>query len=262
MTGDGVNDILALREADCAISVASGSDAARNVSHLVLLDNNFNSLPKVVYEGRRVINNVKSSSSLFLMKTLFTLFMSIITLALFEEYPFRLPHMIMTEVLVIGLPAFFLSFQPNSSRVDDTFIRDVIGKALPGAILMFISVIILEILEHILLFKVTPRMYSPEIFTALKVYSFTLAGTINLLLTCRPFNKFRATLFISCFVTILGVMIYLMFCGWGVDLIPIVPYDNYWHLLIIFSIFTIQIPLAILLHFATKSYKPKKKNKK
>ena len=261
MTGDGVNDILALREADCAISVASGSDAARSVSHLVLLDNNFNSLPKVVHEGRRVINNVKASASLFLMKTLFTLLMSIITLALFDKYPFRLPHMIMIEMLVIGMPAFFLSFQPNTTRVDDKFIRDVMGKALPGAILMFISVIIIEILEHFLLYKVKPPIYNLEIYTALKVFSFTLAGAINLFLTCRPFTKYRAVLFSVSFTILLAAMTFLAFNGLGEELVPILPNDTYWHLLIIFAIFTIQIPIAILLHFATKSYKLINKDK-
>ena len=99
MTGDGVNDILALKEADCAVSVAAGSDAAKNVSHLVLLDNNFNSMPKVVHEGRRVINNVQNSASLFFMKTLFTMLMGIITLCLpyMATYPFLPSQMIILE---------------------------------------------------------------------------------------------------------------------------------------------------------------------
>ncbi|MBQ8427046.1 MAG: HAD-IC family P-type ATPase, partial [Clostridia bacterium] len=103
MTGDGVNDILALKEADCAVSVASGSDSARNVSHLVLMDNNFNSMPNVVYEGRRVINNVQCSASLFLMKTIFTMLMGIITLCLpyMKTYPFVASQMIILEVFVI-----------------------------------------------------------------------------------------------------------------------------------------------------------------
>ncbi len=112
MTGDGVNDILALKEADCAISVAAGSDAARNVSHLVLLDNNFNSMPKVVFEGRRVINNVQSSSSLFLMKTLFTMLWGIITLCLpyMETYPYKLSNMIMFEIFIIHRYLFLRAF--------------------------------------------------------------------------------------------------------------------------------------------------------
>jgi cation-transporting ATPase E len=111
MTGDGVNDILALRESDCAISVSKGSEAAKKVSHLILTDDNFNSLPKVVYEGRRVINNVQQSASLFLMKTIFTMFVATISLLIpyMTTYPFVASQMYPLEFLIIGMPAFFLS---------------------------------------------------------------------------------------------------------------------------------------------------------
>ena len=153
MTGDGVNDILALKESDCAISVASGSEAARNVSHLILTDNNFNSLPKVVYEGRRVINNVQSSASLFLMKTLFTMLVGIITLCLpyMHTYPFVASQMNPLEFFVIGLPAFFLSLQPNDSRVEGRFISHVIKKSVPSALLMVISCVLVMCAEKLLL---------------------------------------------------------------------------------------------------------------
>lgn len=248
MTGDGVNDILALKESDCAITVAEGSDAARNVSHIVLLDNNFNSMPEVVYEGRRVINNVQSSASLFLMKTFFTLFMGLITLFLFKEYPFRLPHMIMIEMLVIGMPAFCLSFQPNDSRVSGKFINHVISKSFPGAILMLLSVAIILVFEKYLPFC------SEETFTAISVYSFTLAGTINLFITCRPLNKFRTFLFIGCLIIILSVMTFFMFMGFGNDLTPIIPAENYYHLLLLFGIFIIELPIAMGLHRLFKNF--------
>ena len=102
MTGDGVNDILALKEADCAISVASGSEAARNVSNLVLMDNNFNSMPKIVAEGRRVINNIKNSSSLYLMKTLFTAILAFICICMGEPYLFMPQNMLLLETAIIG----------------------------------------------------------------------------------------------------------------------------------------------------------------
>ena len=245
MTGDGVNDILALKEADCAISVASGSDAARNVSHLVLMDNNFNSMPKVVCEGRRVINNVQCSASLFLMKTIFTMFMAIVSLCLpyMANYPFKLPHMIMLEMLVIGLPAFFLSFQPNDSRVEGKFISYVIGKALPGASLMLLSVLIVEI------FKVHIGGFDNNIYTTMSVYALTCAGFVSLYTTCYPLNKYRALLFFVCLFVVVIVIIFSIIFGFKtLELSQMIPMKVYWHHhLIVICIILLNIPLSSLL---------------
>ena len=148
MTGDGVNDILALKEADCAISVASGSEAARNVSHLVLMDNNFASMPKVVGEGRRVINNIKNSSSLYLMKTLFTAILAVICMAILQTpYLFMPQNMLLLEVCIIGAPSFMLSLQPNKERVQGKFITHVMSRSIPGAILMICCVMAIHIVS-------------------------------------------------------------------------------------------------------------------
>ena len=246
MTGDGVNDILALKESDCAISVAAGSEAARNVSHLVLLDNNFNSMPKVVHEGRRVINNVQSSASLFLMKTLFTMLMAIFALCLsyMKAYPYKLSNMIMFEIFIIGIPSFFLSLQPNDSRVDGHFISYVIKKSLPSAILMILSVIIVEIV------RITVGGFTPEVYNTMGIYVLTFAGVINLFITCLPLNKFRSAIFFSSlFVILIITAIALngtlesMF-----SLTALTPLNKYWsHLLIIVGITVIDIPLAFIL---------------
>ncbi len=245
MTGDGVNDILALKEADCAISVASGSDAARNVSHLVLMDNNFNSMPKVVYEGRRVINNVQCSASLFLMKTMFTMLMAIVSLCLpyMAHYPFQLPHMIMLEILVIGLPAFFLSFQPNEARVEGKFINYVIGKSLPGAFLMLLSVLIVE------LFKINIGSFSDNIYTTMSVYALTCAGLVSLYTTCYPLNKYRALLFYICLFSVAIIIIFSIIFGFKtLELSQMIPIKEYWHHhLIVISIILLNIPLSNLL---------------
>lgn len=116
MTGDGVNDILAMKEADCAVSVASGSDAARNVSNLVLQDNNFGSMPKIVNEGRRVINNIKDSASLYIMKTLLTMLLALVCIFTGSAYFFTTNNMLMFEVLISAIPSFVLSLQPNTNR--------------------------------------------------------------------------------------------------------------------------------------------------
>ncbi len=247
MTGDGVNDILALKEADCAISVASGSDAARNVSHLVLTDNNFNSLPKVVYEGRRVINNVQSSASLFLMKTLFTMLMGIITLCLpyMHTYPFVASQMIILEVLVIGLPAFFLSLQPNDARVEGKFISYVIKKSLPGAFLMVFSVIVIEI------FKKSLGIFPDNVYTTMQVFTIFCSGIINLFFVCKPFNTFRTILFATVAVLILAIVIVAIVIGLDFfGFTAMMPISEYWHhILLVVSVILIDFPLAILLQY-------------
>lgn len=190
MTGDGVNDILALKEADCAISVASGSEAARNVSHLVLMDNNFGNMPKVVAEGRRVINNIKNSASLYLMKTLFTAVLATIFIIMRQAYPFIPSNMLLLEVLVIGAPSFFLSLQPNNSRVEGKFITHVMSRSISGAIVMIMCVMAMYL---------TCSLGGPEFDgfqTSMCMLALTFSGLVMLYRVCQPFNGFRLVLFV------------------------------------------------------------------
>lgn len=126
MTGDGVNDIIAMKTSDCSIAMASGADAAKNVANLVLLDSNFASMPKVVEEGRRVINNIQRSSSMFLMKTLFTIFLTLFVIFsnIFGSkmsYPFTPKHLMIMETFCIGIPSAILALQPNKSQIKGHF---------------------------------------------------------------------------------------------------------------------------------------------
>lgn len=192
MTGDGVNDILALKEADCAISVASGSEAARNVSHLVLMDNNFGNMPKVVAEGRRVINNIKNSASLYLMKTLFTAILAIICIIFSTQmggYPFVPSNMLLLEVCIIGIPSFFLSLQPNNERVQGKFISHVMSRSVPGAVIMVICVMVM----HLVCNYAGGDFKSYE--TAMCTIALTFAGLVMLFRVCQPINPFRLVLF-------------------------------------------------------------------
>ncbi|MBQ3596862.1 MAG: HAD-IC family P-type ATPase [Clostridia bacterium] len=253
MTGDGVNDILALKEADCAISVAAGSDAARNVSHLVLLDNNFNSMPKIVSEGRRVINNVQSSSSLFFMKTLFTMIISIIVLFLpnVETYPFQLPQLIMLEIVVIGTPAFFLSLQPNDSRVEGKFISYVLKNSLPSAIIMALSVAIAHSLNFII-----PT--NEQSITTLSVFALTFAGLLSLFFICRPFNKFRTIIFLSSLIVVFAVLTCSILVEIPIlELIRLYPLERYWpHFITLLISILIEIPVLLSLkRICTKIFK-------
>ena len=253
MTGDGVNDILALKEADCAISVAEGSDAARNVAHLVLLDNNFNSMPKVVYEGRRVINNVQSSASLFLMKTIFTMLMATISLILpyMHTYPFVASQMNPLEFFVIGIPAFFLSLQPNDSRVEGKFISYVIKKSLPSAMLMLIGAMVVEVIKIL-----TPNA-NLELYTSMQVYIILGIGVINLFFVCKPFNKYKTLLFTLSAVLVIGIIIssifyFIPFVNDFFVYTPVVLPENLAQIIIVFSIIILSIPISILLQLAFK----------
>lgn len=149
MTGDGVNDILALKRADCSIAMASGADAARNVSHIVLMDDNFDHLPEVVAEGRRVVNNLQRTSSIFLVKTFFAMFLtlfftvlSIITKSKSMAYPFSTMNMYPWEIVAIGIAAFFLALQPNKELIKGKFLKNIFKKSLPAAAMMIGSVLI------------------------------------------------------------------------------------------------------------------------
>ena len=134
MTGDGVNDVLALKEADCSIAMQSGSEAARNVSNLVLLDSNFASMPKVVAEGRRSINNVERSASLFLSKTTYSVLFAVLFVLIRTAFPFKPIQVTLINTLCIGLPSFLLALQPNNALVRGSFISNVIRKAIPNGV--------------------------------------------------------------------------------------------------------------------------------
>ncbi len=198
MTGDGVNDILALKEADCAISVASGSEAARNVSHLVLMDNNFNSMPKIVAEGRRVINNIKNSSSLYLMKTLFTAILAFLCICMSKPYLFMPQNMLLLETAIIGAPSFFLSLQPNKDRVQGKFITHVMSGAATGAVLMILATMAMYL----------TNVFDPEEFgshyRAMCMIAMTFSGFIMVFRTCQPFNVYRGVLCLAVFGIIVG----------------------------------------------------------
>lgn len=133
MTGDGVNDTLALKQADCSVAMAAGSDAARNVAQLVLVDNDFASMPKVVAEGRRSINNLQRSASLFLVKTLFSMVLAVLFILLPWQYPYQPIQMTLISAFTIGIPSFVLALEPNHDRIKGRFLENVVVKSIPGA---------------------------------------------------------------------------------------------------------------------------------
>ena len=184
MTGDGVNDILALREADCSIAMASGSEAARNASHLVLIDSNFSSMPKVVAEGRRVINNVSRVACLFLTKTIFSFLLAMQALNSGGIYPISTVQLSIIDFFVVGIPSFFLVLEPNNNEVDSRFLPNILKGALPGAITILIcSMITFQLVEYL----------NYDFLTSSTIIIIVATNTCLMVLfkVCRPFNKLR-----------------------------------------------------------------------
>lgn len=134
MTGDGVNDVLALKEADCSIAMAQGSDAAKNIANVVLLDSNFASMPHIVNQGRRVVNNIRTAASMFLIKTMFSVMLSLLTIFFGNAYPFEPIQMSLISACAVGIPTFLLAQENNYDKIDHTFLRHVFLNAFPAAL--------------------------------------------------------------------------------------------------------------------------------
>ncbi len=186
MTGDGVNDTLALKESNCAIAMADGSEVARGVSQIVLMDSDFGTLPDVVREGRRCINNVRSSATLFLMKTIFTVLLSIFAVCTVSGYPFEPKQFMLLEMFVIGISSVLLALEPNNERIKGDFLKTVLVKSAPSALVMFVPVLIVMILGMV------GVGISSQCRNAVAVIVVTLVGLINLIFLCRPYTKWRA----------------------------------------------------------------------
>lgn len=204
MTGDGVNDILALKEADCSISVASGSEAARNVSHLVLLDSNFLNLPMVVEEGRRVVNNIVNSASLFLMKTFFTIALTVFCLCTGINYPFVPNQILLLEFFTIGVPSFFLALQPNKEKIRGKFINLVAKKSVLYGILLFATFLSCYFYGTYHLSGVS--------YETMSSLAITFVGLMILLKICKPLNWYRTVLYIA---MVLGTILALKVIPWS-----------------------------------------------
>ncbi len=203
MTGDGVNDILALKEADCSIAMASGNEAVRSVSHMILLDSNFSSMPATVLEGRRVINNMQKASALFFMKTIFTIVLSVLVLVTPNiTYPLRTTNMLLLEMFVIGVPSFFLAFLPNDKPVEGKFIVNLFKNALPGALTLIINTIAIYVFCLLV-----DGSLSYEAITPMIAIVITFTGLSMLLRLCKPFRPLTAALCAVMFVLCIVLML-------------------------------------------------------
>lgn len=188
MTGDGVNDVLALKDADCSIAMASGSEAAANVSDLVLLSSDFASMPHVVAEGRRVINNIERSASLFLVKNIFSFILSLISLISVSLYPLKPAQISLASVMMIGIPSFFLALEPNTELVHGKFLRNVLFRALPAALTSVILV------EWSLLFADAFQI-PVELASTMAFFLYAIAAYLMLFRVCKPMTVWHGILF-------------------------------------------------------------------
>ncbi|MBQ1314300.1 MAG: cation-translocating P-type ATPase [Clostridia bacterium] len=187
MTGDGVNDVLALKEADCGIAMASGSQAASQISKLVLLDSDFASMPSIVAEGRQVINNIQRSASLFLVKNIFSFLFAILTLFIAFPYPLLANQMSIISGLTIGIPGFFLALQPNATRIKGRFLPNVLFKAGPGGLTDVLLILGVEFFAFVFRFEL------PELYSVAPVVMLTV-GIVFLYMISRPVDRYRLTI--------------------------------------------------------------------
>ena len=211
MTGDGVNDVLALKEADCSVAMQSGSDAARNVSNLVLLDSNFASMPKVVSEGRRSINNVERSAVLFLSKTVYSFLLAVLFIIIRQPFLFEPIHMTLVNALTIGAPSFLLALQVNKSLIKGSFVSNVMKKAVPNGISVVAAMGGVIILTSILGLSV------PEMSTTATIVLAALSFMI-VIGCCRPFKAWKAGMVVVLVAAFVGAA--LLFSGFF-DIVPV-----------------------------------------
>ena len=202
--GDGVNDVLALKEAHCSITFLNASSAAKSVAEIVLLNSDFEVLPNIIKEGRRIIGNIERSASLFLSKTIFAILLTLIFLVVNESYPFIPIQMTLIGTMTIGIPGFILSLEASDDEVTSNFLMKILKKSLPAGINVAINIIILLILNKFYQFA------DIELNTICLLLTSFVCFT-NLYKICIPFTKVRKILYV--FLVILFLIQFIFFKG-------------------------------------------------
>ena len=198
MTGDGVNDLLAMKQADCSIGMASGAQAASQLASLVLLQSDFSAMPGIVAEGRRVINNIQRAATLFLVKNIFSLFLSVISLFTDWPYPLQPMHLTVISALTIGIPSFFLAMEPNYDRVRGHFLRGVLRRAFPGGLTNVFAVLVCQAFMDIFHLPAEP-------IATVCAGILAVVGMMVLFQVCKPFDRFRKIIWTAMLVGLLAV---------------------------------------------------------
>ena len=200
MVGDGVNDVLAMKESDCGIAMASGAQAASQIARLVLLKSDFSAMPRILGEGRRVINNIQRAASLFLVKNIFSLGMALLALILGWEYPVEAFHLTVVSALTIGVPSFFLALEPNYERISGHFLPNVLSKALPGGLTNIVMILAAAICAQVL---------GMDSLAPVCAGLLGMVGMVVLFQTSVPFGRFRALVFGAMGIALVGCFIVL-----------------------------------------------------
>lgn len=232
MTGDGVNDVLALKEADCSIAMASGSDVAAQISDLVLMNSDFSSMPAVVAEGRRVINNIERSASLYLVKNIFSLILAIISITAVFSYPLTPSQLTLMSLVSIGIPSFVLALEPNEDLVSGKFLRNAIVRALPAAFTDLFIII------FVLLFQQAFQISGDEIstITALLV---TVVGFFMIWKVAKPVNKLHVGMMTALILFLLFIVRFMP----GLFSLSPLSFGSY----LVLTVFILLIPSVIWL---------------
>lgn len=202
MTGDGVNDVLALKDADCSIAMASGSDAASQVAQLVLLESDFSKMPSVVAEGRRVVNNIERTASLFLVKNIFSLFLSIFSIILMVNYPLEPSQISLISMFTIGIPAFVMSLERNTDQIKGHFLSNVLFKALPGGLTDFLVV------SSLYMFCMEFQVSETDVSTSCTII-LAIVGLMILYQIASPMTKYHWILWFGMAAGLLYCMIFV-----------------------------------------------------
>ena len=235
MTGDGVNDVLALKTSDCGIAMASGSDATRGVAQLVLLDSNFSALPAVVAEGRRVISNIERVASLFLAKTAYSVVLSLLTGVFALAYPLRPIHLSILSWFTIGVPAFILALEPSAERVNQGFLSRVLGRAIPAGVVIAGATMAVFAIAQL------DTSIDPDHARTLSVLVAGSVALMNLYRVARPLNMRRLVLVVS--MAVLFAAAFTM--PWSRDLFDL-PITEAWAYLLAAAFIAAAYPLLVL----------------
>lgn len=244
MTGDGINDILALKEADCSIAMANGSEATRSVAQIVLLDSNFASMPKVVSEGRRVVNNIQRASTLFLTKTVFSVILQLILVFMGEALPLEPIQLSFISFFCIGIPSFVLALEPNNKRIEGKFLSNVMKKVIPSSIAVAINVSIIMILcVSTNIVNLPDSMLNTMVMVS--IYSVFMQILYSI---CKPFNANRFVMYAATGVWAVLCIICMPYAGSGImNLFNIVHLNDIVAVLMIFALMLVSQTVIKLL---------------
>ena len=250
MTGDGVNDVLALKDANCSIAMASGSEVASQVADIVLLDSDFASMPAVVMEGRRVINNIERSSALFLMKNIFSFLLAITTMVLALPYPLSPAQLSLFNMMIIGVPSFVLALEPNKKLVKGKFMMNVLKNALPAGLTHFLALVVLVQLS-------TSIGIPAAEMSTMACITITFIGLMMLYKLGQPLNRLRLALIVC---MIIGFILGATLLNGIFLLSPISP-KNIW-ITVAFCVGSAPIMLGLSLLFGTRRQADQRKTLK